>query len=141
MTQQGSPFTPTGHRNKGNLGRSRGGVSTTQSSNIVLSTLGTIHHDHLDCDIERDVVEMDDMHIPGIDLEHLSTAPGGEDGEPITEGESSRCGGSPAPAYNTLDIASRHGRRTPSSGTEGHKSAHSVAQGIRVEVEHARSAI
>lgn len=134
MTQQQcSPFTPPGHRNKsatGGYGRhhSRGMIN---SSNVLLSTLGSIPADNMD-DMEQDVVEMDDIHLEmGIDLGSLSTAVGGDDGEPIAEGESH--GGSPAPAYHSLEMGFRGG---------GVKSLEdSGVCGIRVDVEKATSTI
>lgn len=128
MTQQGSPYTPPVHRNKsdnGRFGRNRGVLSNV-SSNVVLTTLGSIHPD-MDIDIEQDMVEMDDIRLGlGMHLGSLSTAIGGDDGEPLPEGESN--GGSPAPAYHSLEMGFR-GRRTPSL-EEG-------VRGIRVDVEMA----
>ncbi|KAF8971753.1 hypothetical protein BDZ97DRAFT_1913662 [Flammula alnicola] len=62
LTQQGSPYTPPGHRSKnGSRYRNRGVVSTI-SSNVILTTLGSIHPDPMDIDLERDV-EMDDIRL------------------------------------------------------------------------------
>ncbi|KAF9479410.1 hypothetical protein BDN70DRAFT_932567 [Pholiota conissans] len=144
MTQQGSPYTPPGHRSKtGSRYRNRGIVSTI-SSNVVLTTLGSIHPDHMDMDIERDVVEMEEIRLGlGMDLGSLSTAIGGDDGEPLPEGEGqrSRRRGSPAPAYHSLEMGFRPRReRSPSPSIEDHSVAtHSVAKGIRVDVEQATS--
>ncbi|TFK77396.1 hypothetical protein BDN72DRAFT_891140 [Pluteus cervinus] len=103
---QGSPFTPSSHRHsksaRSNYGRHTRGLNTTVSSNILLSTLGSIPPD-MDLDIEQDVAEMDDIHL-GMDLGSLSTAIGGDDGEPLAEGESH--GGSPAPAYREAKLPS-----------------------------------
>jgi hypothetical protein len=97
----------------------------TASSNVVLSTLGSIPADIMD-DIDQDVVEMDDIHLEmGMDLGSLSTAVGGDDGEPIAEGESH--GGSPAPAYHSLEMGFRGGG-IPSLEDSG-------IRGIRVDVE------
>lgn len=143
MTQQGSPYTPPGHRSKGGsrFGRSRGIVSTI-SSNVVLTTLGSMHPDHMD-DMEQDVVEMDDIRFNlGMPLGALSAAIGGEDGEPIPDGDNysqAHHRDSPAPAYNSLEIGSKAGRRSASPSLDGH-STHSVIRGIRVDVEHATSA-
>lgn len=142
MTQQGSPYTPPGQRAKNRASRfGRGpGVVSTVSSNVVLTTLGTIYPDHMDVDLERDVVEMEDIRFGlGMDLGSLSTAIGGDDGEPLPEGEhhSHHYGGSPAPPYNTLEIGFRSsGRKTPSLD-----SCRSVVNGIRVDVEQSTSTI
>ena len=139
MTQQGSPYTPPGQRTKSRgsrFGHGHGVVSTI-SSNVVLTTLGTIYPDHMDIDLERDVVEMEDIRFGlGMDLGSLSTAIGGDDGEPLSEGEhhGRHHGESPAPPYNTLEIGFRGGRRTPS--LEDHHSCRSVVNGIRIDVEH-----
>ena len=115
---------------------------STISSNVVLTTLGTIYPDHMDMDIERDVVEMEEIRLGlGMDLGTLSTAIGGDDGEPLPEGEhhSHRYGESPAPPYNTLEIGFRGARRTPS--LDDHQSCRSVTNGIRVDVELSTSEI
>ncbi|KAF8808162.1 hypothetical protein BYT27DRAFT_7099218 [Phlegmacium glaucopus] len=139
ITQQGSPYTPPGQRTKNHgsrFGRGHGVVSTV-SSNVVLTTLGTIYPDHMDMDLERDVVEMEEIRFGlGMDLGSLSTAIGGDDGEPLPEGghHSHRHGESPAPPYNTLEMGFRGGRRTPS--LDDHRSCCSVVNGIRVDIEH-----
>jgi hypothetical protein len=128
MTQQQcSPFTPPGHRSKGGYGRRSRGVIGTIGSNVLLSTLGSIPPD-LDLDIEQDMVEMDDIRL-GLDLGSLSTAVGGDDGEPLPEGESHSA--TPAPAYNSLEMGFRGGG--DSSLEE------SGVYGIRVDVEMATS--
>ena len=77
---------------------------STVSSGVVLTTLGTIHADHLELDIiEQDGMEMDDIRI-GVDLEILSTAVGGPNGEPLSDNESHE--GTPAPAYATFERGS-----------------------------------
>jgi hypothetical protein len=73
------------------------------SSGVVLTTLGTIHPDHLELDVEQDGLEMDDIRI-GVDLEVLSTAVGGPNGEPLSDNESHE--GTPAPAYATFENTS-----------------------------------
>jgi hypothetical protein len=143
MTQQGSPYTPPGHRSKtGSRYRNRGVVSTI-GSNVVLTTLGSIHPDHMDIDIERDVVEMEEIRLGlGMDLGNLSTAIGGDDGEPLPEGEGhrGRRRGSPAPAYYSLEMGFRSNReRSPSPSVAAQSIAHSVAEGIRIDVEQATS--
>ena len=115
---------------------------STISSNVVLTTLGTIYPDHMDMDLERDIVEMEDIRFGlGMDLGNLSTAIGGDDGEPLPEDEhhSRRHGESPAPPYNTLEIGFKGGRRTPS--LDDHHSCRSVVNGIRIDVEHSTSTI
>lgn len=117
---------------------------STISSNVVLTTLGTIYPDHMDMDLERDVVEMEEIRLGlGMDLGALSTAIGGDDGEPLPEGEhhSHRYGESPAPPYNTLEIGFRGARRTPTGSLDDHQSCRSVTNGIRVDVEHSTSEI
>jgi hypothetical protein len=128
MTQQQcSPFTPPGHRNKGGYSRRGRGVIGTVGSNVLLSTLGSIPPD---TDLEQDMVEMDDIRLGlGLDLGSLSTAVGGDDGEPLPEGEGH--GATPAPAYNSLEMGFRGGR-DPSLEDSG-------VCGIRVDVERATS--
>ncbi len=110
-------------------GRQRRGINTV-SSNVVLSTLGSIPHD-VDLDIGRDVVEMDDIHLGlGMELGSLSTAIGGDDGEPVTDG-APHGGDSPAPAYHSID-KSQYKQRTPSNED-------AALQGIRIDVERAMS--
>ncbi|KAG2022913.1 hypothetical protein CC2G_000629 [Coprinopsis cinerea AmutBmut pab1-1] len=120
------PYSPPGRRGNKSGGRyqSRG----TLSSGIVLTTLGTIHQDPMDIDVERDVADMDDGRI-GVDLEILSTAIGGEDGEPLSDSESH--GGTPAPAYNSLDHGYRD-RRFPSYDED-------LNRGLRITIEQATS--
>ena len=109
---------------------------STISSNVVLTTLGTIYPDHMEMDLERDVVEMEEIRLGlGMDLGTLSTAIGGDDGEH----HSHRYGESPAPPYNTLEIGFRGARRTPS--LDDHQSCRSVTNGIRVDVELSTSEI
>jgi len=131
MTQQQcSPFTPPAHR-KSAYGRHNRGMHTV-SSNIMLSTLGSIHPD-IDLVAEQDVSEMEDVRLEmGIDLGSLSTAVGGDDGEPIAEGDSH--GGSPAPAYHALEMGFRGGLTRPSIEDSG-------IRGIRVDVEKSTSRI
>ena len=139
MTQD-SPYTPPSHRTKnGRYTRGRGVISTL-SSNVVLTTLGSIHPDHMDLDLEQDVVELDDIHLGlGMNLGTLSTAIGGDDGEPLLEGEGQvkyLQRGSPAPAYNSLEMGFRSGRpRSPSPSLDDHRSTRSVIGGIRIDVE------
>ncbi|KAG6841766.1 hypothetical protein C0991_007095 [Blastosporella zonata] len=90
--QQCSPFSPTHNKKNGTYGRrTRGG--NTINSNIMLSTLGSLHHDvDLDLDLEQDLSEIEDIRrgmgsAIGMDLGSLSTAVGGDDGEPIPEGD------------------------------------------------------
>lgn len=110
-------------------GRQRRGINTL-GSNVVLSTLGSIPHD-VDLDIERDVVEMDDIRLGlGMELGSLSTAIGGDDGEPVADGAH---GDSPAPAYHSIDnLKGQHGQRSSSNEDAG-------LQGIRINVERAMS--
>ncbi|KAG6817958.1 hypothetical protein H0H87_012426 [Tephrocybe sp. NHM501043] len=133
--QQCSPFTPP-HRKNGAYGRRiRGG--NTISSNIMLSTLGSIHHDvDLDLDLEQDLSEIEDIHRGigsgvGLDLGSLSTAVGGDDGEPIAEGASQI--GTPAPSYEPFELGFRD--PPPRSSME------SGLHGIRVDVERTTSTI
>ncbi|KJA28378.1 hypothetical protein HYPSUDRAFT_697811 [Hypholoma sublateritium FD-334 SS-4] len=140
MTQHGSPYTPPGHRTKN---RSRGVVSTI-NSNVVLTTLGSIHPHHMDIDFERDVVEMEEIRLGlGMDLGSLSTAIGGDDGEPLpeSEGHRGRHRGSPAPAYHSLEMGFQQGGEISSStpSVEAQSIAHSIVSGIRVDVEQATS--
>lgn len=144
MTQQGSPYTPPGHRTKnGSRYRSRGVVSTI-NSNVVLTTLGSIRPHHMDIDLERDVVEMEEIRLGlGMDLGSLSTAIGGDDGEPLpeSEGHRGRHRGSPAPAYHSLEMGFQQGGEVSSStpSVEAQSIAHSIVSGIRVDVEQATS--
>ncbi|KAJ2914775.1 hypothetical protein MD484_g5647, partial [Candolleomyces efflorescens] len=126
-TQQGSPYTPRGHHSKGGgRGQSRGIVSTV-SSGVVLTTLGTIHPDHLELDVEQSGVEMDDIRIGVDDLDILSTAVGGDDGEPLSDQESHE--GSPAPAYTTCE--------DEFVSTQPRPYARAFRNGVRVDVEQA----
>ncbi|KAG5722307.1 hypothetical protein E4T56_gene17582, partial [Termitomyces sp. T112] len=122
--QQGSPFTPPNRKSiTGYSRRYRGGH--TISSNIMLSTLGSIHHD---IDLE-DLGDVDDIHREmDMGLGSLSTAVGGDDGEPIPEGENL---GTPAPAYEPLEMGFRN---EP-------KIAEPRREGIKVEVERTTSTI
>jgi hypothetical protein len=139
MTQD-SPYTPPGHRTKSGRYTRGHGVISTLSSNVVLTTLGSIHPDHMEVDLEQDVVEMDDIRLGlGMNLGTLSTAIGGDDGEPLPEGEGQvkyLQRGSPAPAYNTLEMGFRPGtQRSPTPSLDGHRSIRSVVGGIRIDVE------
>ncbi|KAF8640368.1 hypothetical protein AX17_000039 [Amanita inopinata Kibby_2008] len=129
ITQHGSPFTPPGRRSKsamGGYGRHARGVNTV-SSNVLLSTLGSIPPE-MDIDVEQDVAEMDDIHLGlGMELGSLSTAIGGDDGEPMAEGESH--GDSPAPAYHSLEMGQRT-QKTASNEDVG-------LNGVRIDVEKA----
>lgn len=97
----------------------------------MLSTLGSIHHDIDLEDLEHDLGDVDDIHR-GMDmgLGSLSTAVGGDDGEPIPEGENL---GTPAPAYEPFEMGFRE------AGNESTVEAHH--QGIKVEVERTTSTI
>ncbi|KAF7307150.1 hypothetical protein MIND_00508400 [Mycena indigotica] len=123
VTQQ-SPFTPPHHRNKSAL-YSRNTRHT--DSNIVLSTLGSVLPEH-----DADISDMDNLHQIGImDLGSLSTAIGGDDGEPIEKDD-----GTPAPAYShSLEMGFRAASRSPSLDSD--------IRGIRVtvDVEKATSSI
>ncbi|KAJ7269400.1 hypothetical protein B0H12DRAFT_1095610 [Mycena haematopus] len=117
MTQQQcSPFTPN-HRSKIYTRSAR-----ITDSNIVLSTLGSIP----DMDIEQDIAELESIRLGlGLDLgASLSTAVGGDDGEPIDEKDE----GSPAPTYSsrTLEMGFRAASRAPSLDS---------FRGIRVTVD------
>lgn len=142
VPQQDSPYTPPG-RSKGAASRFiRGrGMISTLSSGVVLTTLGSIHPDPIDVDLERDAVEMEDIRLGlGMDLGTLSTAIGGDDGEPLPEGSSMhKFGGrpSPAPAYNKLEMGFRTIGDSPTPSLDGRQS---IVGGIRVDVEQATSA-
>jgi hypothetical protein len=93
-------------------------------SNIVLSTLGSIPPD---MDIEQDVAELENIRLGlGIDLGSLSTAVGGDDGEPMCDEKDE---GSPAPAYTSraLEMGFRAASRAPSLESD--------IRGIRVIVD------
>lgn len=104
--QQCSPFTPPGRPNKSAIGpydrqSSRGGINTF-CSNVLLTTLGSIPPDvEL---MEQDMVEMDHVYYEhSADIGSLSTAIGGDDGEPIPDDESQR-DGTPTPTYHSLEV-------------------------------------
>ena len=120
MTQSDSPFSPAARRHKSS-GRYDGRGSV--SSGIVLTTLGTIHPDPLVVDVERNVVEDG----PRIELEVLSTAVGGEDGEPVSDSDS-QSARTPAPAYHSVEQFPQ--RRFTSYEDE-------VNRGLRISVEQA----
>ena len=129
VSQHDSPFTPPNPRNKNVAGRFRNrGAASAINTDAMFTTFGTIPLE-AEVDVERDGVEMDDVHLGlNLHLGNLNTAAGGEDGEPIPENESN--GGSPAPAYNSLEMGYRgHGGTSIESGVGG----------IRVNVEKATS--
>nr|GAT57419.1 predicted protein [Mycena chlorophos] len=133
MTQQ-SPFTPPHHRSKSAL-YTRNTTRTTDS-NIVLSTLGSVMPE-LDAEVDISADTMDNLHHFGLmELGSLSTAVGGDDGEPIEKDEEHGDGGgsSPAPAYS-LEMGFRAASRSPSMDSD--------VRGIRVtvDVERATSSI
>lgn len=131
-----SPFTPPHHRSKSGGGQYN---SRHADSNIVLSTLGSIHHDST---ADHDLGEIDDvpegMHLPlSMELGSLSTAIGGDDGEPIPDDCSQAPSQAtsrfpipmpPIPAYRALELGFRPSK-TPSVSD--------VVRGIRVDVEKA----
>lgn len=98
------------------------------STNVVLTTLGSIPPD-AEIDVEQGGMELEDIRLGlNLHLGSLNTAIGGDDGEPIPDNENH--GGSPAPAYNSLEIGYR--------GSEG-ASVESGVAGIRIDVEKATS--
>ncbi|KAG6837655.1 hypothetical protein H0H93_004931 [Arthromyces matolae] len=128
MTQQhGSPFTPPHRKSSTRYGRyNRAGH--TISSNIMLSTLGSIHHDIDLEDLEQDLGDVDDIHRElDMNIGSLSTAIGGEDGEPITECESV---GTPAPAYEPVEL-----------GFNRSKTGQGLEDGIKIEVQRTTSTL
>jgi hypothetical protein len=135
---QNSPFTPPYGRSKytgyGGYGNRH---ARAIDSNIVLSTLGSIP-DPMDMSMEQDISELEDIRKGlGGDLGDLSTAIGGEDGEPIeTSIEYDRRSDmgsssirSPVPSYRALEMGFRL-NRAPSLSERG-------VGGIRVDVEKA----
>ncbi|KAK7058437.1 hypothetical protein VNI00_002071 [Paramarasmius palmivorus] len=142
---QCSPFTPPNPRSKA-VGFGYGNRHTRAvDSNIVLSTLGSVNVDPLDVSMEQDVCDHDDtgLSFGMVDLGSLSTAIGGDDGEPIPDIEkgSKSSGGdsdsdlatpssrSPSAGFRTLEMGFRPGR-VPSLTERG-------VGGIRVDVEKA----
>lgn len=128
-----SPFTPPHNKSGMGVGYCGGRHVRTVDSNIVLSTLGSIHHD-LEMSVDQEDAEMDDIRLGmGMDMGSLSTAIGGDDGEPITDSSRRTSGDSshemthtprtPAPAYRALELGFRSVHRAPS------------LTGIRVDVE------
>ncbi|KAJ7204336.1 hypothetical protein GGX14DRAFT_460036 [Mycena pura] len=118
--QQCSPFTPPHHRTKSAI-YSRS--TRVTGSNIILSTLGSVIPD---VDIEQDIAELENIRFGlGMDLGSLSTAIGGDDGEPICEKDE----GSPAPAYTSraLEMGFRAASRNPSIDSD--------IRGIKVTVD------
>ncbi|KAH6917014.1 hypothetical protein BKA70DRAFT_319824 [Coprinopsis sp. MPI-PUGE-AT-0042] len=120
VTQSDLPFSPATRRHKSG-GRYEGRGSL--SSGVVLTTLGTIHPDPLGVDIERDVVDTEER----IELEILSTAIGGEDGEPVSDSDS-HSARTPAPAYRSVEPFPQ--RRFTSYDDD-------VNRGLRISVEQA----
>lgn len=122
MTQQQcSPFTPPNHRTKSGIYSRHARIT---DSNIVLSTLGSIPPE---MDIEQDVAELEDIRLGlGLDLGSLSTAIGGNDGEPMCDEKDE---GSPAPTYSSraLEMGFRAASRAPSLDSD--------IRGIRVTVD------
>jgi hypothetical protein len=139
LTQnQSSPFTPPNHRSKMASGRYNARHVRTIDSNIVLSTLGSIHHDST-MSVDQEIGDIDDthddIHLPlGMDLGSLSTAIGGDDGEPLPDDSSlapsqtSRHPVPPIPVYRALEMGFR-----PSKAP----SVSDAVRGIRVDVEKA----
>ncbi|KAK7465432.1 hypothetical protein VKT23_005410 [Stygiomarasmius scandens] len=134
---QNSPFTPPHYRAKSSAYGAYGSrYARAIDSNVVLSTLGSIP-DHMDMSMEHDISELEDIRKGlGGDLGTLSTAVGGDDGEPIeTDMDSDRRSGrslnirSPIPSYRVLEMGFRP-TRAPSL------SEYCVG-GIRVDVEKA----
>ncbi|KAJ7109882.1 hypothetical protein C8R44DRAFT_842378 [Mycena epipterygia] len=129
MTQQQcSPFTPPNHRTKSGI-YSRNARIT--DSNIVLSTLGSIPPD-MDIELEHDIAELENIRLGlGMDLGSLSTAVGGDDGEPMCDEKEE---GSPAPAYTSraLEMGFRAASRPPSLDSDR-------VRGIRVTVDVERA--
>ncbi|KAF7784119.1 hypothetical protein Agabi119p4_284 [Agaricus bisporus var. burnettii] len=130
VSQQDSPFTPPNPRNKSATSRYRNrGAASTMSTNIVLTTLGSIPPD-IEVDVEQGGLELEDIRLGlNLHLGNLNTAIGGDDGEPIADNESQ--GGSPAPAYNSLEMMGIRGL--------GSASIESGSAGIRIDVETATS--
>lgn len=99
------------------------------STNIVLTTLGSIPPD-IEVDVEQGGLELEDIRLGlNLHLGNLNTAIGGDDGEPIADNESQ--GGSPAPAYNSLEMMGIRGLESAS--------IESGSAGIRIDVETATS--
>lgn len=130
VSQQDSPFTPPNPRNKSATSRYRNrGAASTMSTNIVLTTLGSIPPD-IEDDVEQGGLELEDIRLGlNLHLGNLNTAIGGDDGEPIADNESQ--GGSPAPAYNSLEMMGIRGLESAS--------IESGSAGIRIDVETATS--
>ncbi|KAG7452283.1 uncharacterized protein BT62DRAFT_295505 [Guyanagaster necrorhizus] len=139
---QTSPFTPP-HRSKGGYGFGGSRHARTVDSNIVLSTLGSIPPD-MDMSPEQDIVEMDDIRSGlGLELGSLSTAIGGDEGEPISDdgriwtdddvesGDFSLGSRNP---YRALEIGIRPAHGVPSLSESG-------IQGIQVDVEKATASM
>lgn len=106
VSQQDSPFTPPNPRGKSAAGRYRNrGTASIISTNVVLTTLGSIPPD-ADADVEQGDMEMKDVRL-GLNLRlgNLSSAIGGNDDGQFPDNEST--GGSPAPAYNSLEMGYR----------------------------------
>jgi hypothetical protein len=129
VSQQESPFTPPNPRSKSVAGRYRNrGAASTISTNVVLTTLGSIPPD-AEVDVEQGGMEMEDIRLGlNLHLGSLNTAIGGDDGEPIADNESNN--GSPAPAYNSIEMGYRG---------SGGASVESGVAGIRIDVEKATS--
>ncbi|KAF7303188.1 hypothetical protein MKEN_01282500 [Mycena kentingensis (nom. inval.)] len=90
-------------------------IARGTDSNIVLSTLGSVI-DIPEADLEQDISDLDNIHFGLMELGSLSTAVGGDDGEPIEKDEGT---GSPTPAYpHTLEMGFRAASRSPSLDSE-----------------------
>ncbi|KIY51322.1 hypothetical protein FISHEDRAFT_70962 [Fistulina hepatica ATCC 64428] len=117
-----SPFTPPSSR----FPKGFGGFSHS-------GTRGSIPQDEYDIDIERDIVEMNNIPFGlGMELGSLNTAVGGEDGEPI-EMEKDDTLEDKIPHYKELGVGSKSAKTTSMDNIRAEM------RGIRVDIEKSTS--
>ena len=96
-------------KNRGLGTRAIRGQGSTITSNVVLSTIGSLHADE-----ENPDVELDDMHF------EIGMGYSGDSSKTLDNVDSS-----PAPAYNTIEMGYHTARRSEECGVSG----------IRIDVE------
>ncbi|KAG1885526.1 hypothetical protein F4604DRAFT_1615715 [Suillus subluteus] len=124
-TKSGVITSNAGHRGKPGRGRHRGPGSTI-TSNVMLSTIGSIPPD-----LEAAEVELDEMHF------ELGMGYGGDSTRSESLGSVENA--TPAPAYNSIEMGfnARPGSATDESGAAGM----SAVSGIRIDIEKTTSTI
>lgn len=120
-TKSGVLTSNTGYRGKSGRGRHRGPGSTI-TSNVMLSTIGSIPPD-----LEAAEVELDEMNF------ELGMCYGGDSTRSLGSVENA----TPAPAYNSIEMG--FSARPRSVTDEGGAGGMSAVSGIRIEIEKTMS--